>query len=174
MIYTLKKKISKQSNTRLQFKQSKINEEYIYHLYSLFENYCGSIPTNIKTFDSRPTKYKYYYSIKFNTYSLPCFNKFRELFYNTKGVKILPEEIEYNLTPRSLAYWIMDDGYNHINGFYICTESFTLSENIKLKKILKSKFNLDCGVHKNTNGYRLYIFRHSKDDLLLLIKQSLF
>ena len=166
-------KKSEQSNTRLQFKQSKKNEEYIYHLYTLFKDYCGSIPTNMKSFDIRPKKNKIYYSIKFNTYSLPCFNKFRKLFYNTKGIKILPEEIESILTPRSLAYWIMDDGYNNISCFYLCTESFTLSENLKLKKILKNKFNLDCGVHKNTNGYRLYIFSKSKDDLLLLIKPFL-
>ena len=90
----------------------------------------------MKSFDSRPKKNKIYYSIKFNTYSLPCFNKYRKLFYNTKGIKILPEEIESIITPRSLAYWIMDDGYNNISGFYLCTESFTLSENLKLKKKL--------------------------------------
>jgi hypothetical protein len=30
------------SNTRLHFKQSIINREYIEHLYSLFQDYCGS------------------------------------------------------------------------------------------------------------------------------------
>ena len=123
--------------TRILIRVNLKNKEYIYHLYTLFKDYCGSIPTNMKSFDSRPKKNKIYYSIKFNTYSLPCFNKFRKLFYNTKGIKILPEEIESILTPRSLAYWIMDDGYNNISGFYLCTESFTLSENLKLKKILK-------------------------------------
>ena len=43
------------------------NKEYIYHLYTLFKDYCGSIPTNMKSFDSRPKKNKIYYSIKFNT-----------------------------------------------------------------------------------------------------------
>lgn len=154
----------------MQFKQSKINEEYINHLYSIFENYCGSVPINLKSFDVRPEKNKYYSSVKFNTYSLPCFNKFRELFYNSEGHKILPDNLESILTPRGLAYWIMDDGYNSVNGFYICTESFTLSENQKLVNIFKNIFNLNCGVHKHTNGYRLYIFSSSKEDLLFLIK----
>jgi hypothetical protein len=67
----------------------------------------------------------------------------------------------------------MDDGYKSVNGFYFCTESFSLSENHKLKFILKNNFNLDCGVHKHTNGYRLYVFSSSKDNLLQLIKPYL-
>ena len=92
------------------------------------------------------------------------------MFYNSEGHKILPDNLESILTPRGLAYWIMDDGYNSVNGFYICTESFTLSENQKLVNIFKNIFNLNCGVHKHTNGYRLYIFSSSKEDLLFLIK----
>ena len=81
--------------------------------------------------------------------------------------------MEENLTARSLAFWIMDDGYKSGNGFYLCTESYNLEDNYKLKKILKNKFNLDCGVHKHTNGYRLYVFSGSKDKLLQLIKPYL-
>jgi hypothetical protein len=39
-----------------------------------------------------------------------------------------------------------------------------LIENEKLKKMLKEKFDLDCGIHKHTNGYRLYIFSSSKEN----------
>ena len=124
-------------------------------------------------FDKRPHKNKSYFSIKFNTYSLPCFNKFRLLFYNDKGVKFIPENLDSLLTTRGLAYWLMDDGYKSDNGFYFCTESYTLNENLKLVKILKNKFNLNCGVHKHTNGYRLYIFSSSKENLLQLIKPYL-
>ena len=67
----------------------------------------------------------------------------------------------------------MDDGYKSKNGFYLCTESFTLEENHKLSKILKNKFNLNCGIHKHTNGHRLYIFSTSKDNLQQLIQPYL-
>jgi hypothetical protein len=67
----------------------------------------------------------------------------------------------------------MDDGYKSNKGFYISTESFTLIENQTLVKILKNKFNLNCGVHKYTNGYRIYIFSISKKTLLDLIKPYL-
>ncbi len=67
----------------------------------------------------------------------------------------------------------MDDGYNTKSGFYLCTESYTLDENLKLSNLLKNKFNLDSGVHKHSNGHRLYIFSTSKDKLLEIVKPYL-
>jgi hypothetical protein len=64
----------------------------------------------------------------------------------------------------------MVDGYKSINGFYFCTEFYTLEDNYKLSEILKNKFNLECGIHKHTNGHRLYVFSSSKERLLELIK----
>lgn len=181
------------SNARLQFKQSIINKIYIEHLYSIFKEYCGSIPKELSYFDNRPNKNKMYNSIKFQTLSLPCFNKYKDLFYNDEGIKIIPKNLENLLTARSLAYWIMDDGYKsggislnptpsiqqgitdkgRTTGFYICTESFTFEEQKFLTLILKNKFNLECGIHKVTNGFRIYIFSSSKDNLLSLIKPYL-
>src|ERR1051325_5368072 len=73
-------------NTRLQFKQSTKNIEYINHIYSIFQDFCGSPPKIMSKFDKRPNKMKEYSAIKFQTLSLPCFNKYRELFYNSEGV----------------------------------------------------------------------------------------
>ena len=106
-------------------------------------------------FDFRANKNKLYSAIKFQTLSLSCFNIYRELFYNLKGTKILPVNIEQLITPKGLAYWFMDDGYKSGKGLYICTESFSLNENIILINILKNKFNLECNYHKVTNGYRI-------------------
>ena len=72
-----------------------------------------------------------------------CFNIFRDLFYNEKGCKIIPHNLEDLLTARGLAYWIMDDGYKFNKGFYICTESFNQKEHEMLINILKkNNFNL--------------------------------
>jgi len=97
-------KPSLKHNTRLQFKQSLINKDYIYHLYELFQQYCGSKPINLSGFDNRPTKMKTYHSVKFQTLSLPCFNIYRELFYNPEGIKIIPRNLESLLTEKGLAY----------------------------------------------------------------------
>ena len=161
------------SNTRLQFKQSVKNKVYIDHLYSIFKDYCNSEPKVTSSIDKRPGKKYLNISIKFLTQSLPCFNQFRELFYDESGTKFIPLNLEEIITPRSLAYWAMDDGYKSAKGFYYCTESYTLDDNYKLSQILKNRFNLDCGIHKHTNGHRLYVFSSSKDILLELVKPYL-
>lgn len=91
-------------NTRLQFKQSLINKQYIYHMYDLFKEYCGTKPLSMSRYDNRPDKNKTYNAVKFQTLSLPCFNVHRELFYNNKGVKVLPFNIYSLLTVKRLAY----------------------------------------------------------------------
>ena len=161
------------SNTRLQFKQSVKNKAYIEHLYSIFKDYCNSEPKITSSIDNRIGKKEFNVSIKFWTQSLPCFNEFRNLFYDDSGKKFIPLNLDKIITARSLAYWAMDDGYKSVNGFYFCTESYTLEDNHKLSLILKNQFNLDCGIHKHTNGHRLYVFGNSKDLLLDLVKPHL-
>jgi hypothetical protein len=165
-------KISLRSNTRLKFKQSykKKNKDYIDHLYSLFELYCGSKPKAMSYFDSRPSKNKIYNSRRFSTLSLPCFNKFRELFYNSSNIKFIPCNLDKLLTAKDLSYWLMDDGYKSGKGFYICTDSYSLEDHKILVNVLKTNFNLECGIHTYTNGYRLYVFSSSKDQLLKIVK----
>ena len=92
-----------QGSARLQFKQSTVNSIYIEHLYSIFKEFCGTSPKVMSYFDSRPNKNKIYNSIKFQTLSLPCFNKYKELFYN-ENIKIIPLNLEELLTARGLAF----------------------------------------------------------------------
>ena len=161
------------SNTRLHFKQSKINKDYVDHLYSLFKEYCGSEPNVMSSFDSREGKQKVYTSIKFQTLSLPCFNYYREIFYNKEGTKIVPENLENILTAKGLAYWVMDDGFKSNEAFYIATESFTQSEHEIIVKTLKNKFSLNCSYHKTTNGLRTYFYKDSTIKLYKLIEPFL-
>ena len=93
-----------QGSARLQFKQSTVNSIYIEHLYSIFKELCGTSPKVMSYFDSRPNKNKIYNSIKFQTLSLPCFNKYKTLFYNSEGIKIIPDDLENLLTAKGLAY----------------------------------------------------------------------
>jgi hypothetical protein len=53
------------SNTRLQFKQSIVNKNYIDHLYSLFKDYCNSEPKTTISLDTRKGKKLENISIKF-------------------------------------------------------------------------------------------------------------
>jgi hypothetical protein len=166
-------KKNNKSNTRLQFKQSTKNTEYINHLYELFKDYCGTPPKIISYFDNRENKMQEYSAIKFQTFSLPCFNKYKELFYNSEGIKILPGNLEDLLTTKGLAYWIMDDGYKAGKGFYLCTESYSFIEHQLIVKIFKNKFDLNSSVHKTTNGNRIYIKSDSIKKLIELVKPHL-
>jgi hypothetical protein len=89
------------SNANLQFWQGIVNAEYLMHLYSLFESYCGSAP---KVYTRHSGKANVY----FNTLTSPVFTEFNSLFY-LDGVKHVPANIGELLTARSLAYWAMDD-----------------------------------------------------------------
>jgi hypothetical protein len=53
--------------------------------------------------------------VRFHTYSLPCFNELRDLFY-VENKKVIPSNIGDLLTLEGLCYWICDDGYWNGNG----------------------------------------------------------
>jgi len=97
-------KPSLKHNARLQFKQSTINTLYITHLYELLIGFCGSPPIWLSYFDKRVNKLKVYTSLKLQTLSLPCFNTYRDLFYNEFGIKFVPINISDHFTAVSLAY----------------------------------------------------------------------
>jgi len=84
----------------------------------------GYTPQSRTILDKRTNKS--YSSISFTTIQLPCFNEYRNLFYNL-DVKIVPENIYDLLTPRGLAYWISDDGSKHNTGLHLSVYGFSLS-----------------------------------------------
>ena len=75
-------------------------------------------------------KGKKYYSLEFRTRYLPCFNELHGFFYKNK-VKVVPDNIYDLLTPIALAHWIMGDGAIRNKGLILCTDSFTLQDNVK-------------------------------------------
>jgi len=100
---------------------------------------------------------------------LPCFNVFKNLFYNL-NVKIVPQNIYELLTPRGLAFWIMDDGSRQGDGLHISVYAFSNKDIDKLMFTLQNKFNLKCSIHYNRDKKpRIYIFKESMDNLKSLI-----
>lgn len=135
-------------NARLIFKQGIVHKDYINHLFNLFSTYSNmEAPKHHEYLDKRTSKT--YTSVVFNTYSLPCFNYYHDLFY-VNGVKRIPDNIGELLTPIGLAYWAMDDGTKRSNQFIFCTDSYTLSEVELLILVLKNNFDLNCTCQKVT------------------------
>lgn len=113
---------------------------------------------------------KKYSAISFTTMQLPCFNEYRDMFYNL-NVKVVPENIYDLLTPRGLAFWIMDDGSRQGSGLHISVYGFSNTDVDKLMFTLQDKFNIKCSIHYNRDKKpRIYIFKESMDTLITLVK----
>lgn len=92
-------------NSRLVYAQTAVkHKEYFDYVFSFFIPFCAKDykPQFRLVVDNR-TK-KTYSAISFTTMQLPCFNEYRELFYNLDRKKIVPENIRELLTPRGLAF----------------------------------------------------------------------
>ena len=146
------------------------HKEYFDYVFSFFSSFCVKdyIPQSKIVRDNR-TK-KIYSAISFTTMQLPCFNEFKEMFYEL-NVKIIPNNIYELLTARSLAFWLMDDGSKHGDGLHISVYSFNKADVDKLMFTLQDKFNLKCSIHYNRdNRPRIYVFKESMDHLITLVK----
>ena len=96
------------------------------------------------------------------------------LFYDN-GKKIIKDELLNYLTPRSLAFWIMDDGSSgkNQNKVYIRlhTECFSEEENIKLQNMLRAGFGIRSKVCKfNRNNKEYCYLSINKENTLKLSK----
>jgi hypothetical protein len=92
------------SNSRFMYSQTAVkHKEYFNHVYNIFKLYCveGATPKTKIILDKRTNKKSS--SISFATMQLPCFNWFKEIFYDL-NVKIVPNDIYNLLTPRGLAF----------------------------------------------------------------------
>ena len=63
----------------------------------------------------------------------------------------------------------MDDGTFKNPGVRIATNCFTKEEVELLAKVLNTKFNIKSNLHKNNEGYQLYIFKESMNLLKELV-----
>ena len=98
------------TNSRFIYGQSSLRKQhlnYFYHVFNLFKPFTSKdfLPKS-RTFVDKKSN-NTYSSISFATLTLPCFNYYRNLFYNKDNKKIVPLNINQLLTPRGLAYWII-------------------------------------------------------------------
>lgn len=164
-------KRSSTGNARLMYAQTAVaHKTYFQYVYSFFQSFCAKdyITQTRVSRDKRTNKI--YSSISFTTMQLPCFNVFRELFY-VSNVKTVPTNIYETLTPKGLAFWMMDDGSKQGKGLHISVYAFSNEDVDKLMFVLQDKFNLKCSIHYNRdNKPRIFIFKESMDDLITLVK----
>jgi len=126
------------------------------------------------------------YSFCFRTITHDFLYKMRDIFYqqiNGKYIKIIPHNMETLINEKVLAIWFMDDGYtdwgyrneykkypNSLPQCEISSESFSLNDNMRLKTILKSKYDLDTNIHfkDDKNKLKPYIRLSGKSSVQLI------
>nr|AGJ98072.1 LAGLIDADG endonuclease [Glomus sp. DAOM 240422] len=95
--------VSKIGGHRLTIRHSMSQHDYLLHLHNLFEAFVVKPLYISSNFDKRTGQT--YHWCNLHTLSFFCFASYRDLFYNEKGVKIIPANIGELLTPVGLAYW---------------------------------------------------------------------
>jgi len=108
-------------------------------------------------------------AIDFSTKTHSVFNYYRNLFYKN-GRKVVTQQILNQLNPRSLAFWICDDGsYDDTQGYVIlCTNSYSLGEHKLMKEFFNKRFKLDLTIGLRDGRY--YYLRFKKNDSEKLIE----
>lgn len=129
------------------------------------------------------SKYDYMLHTTFGDYEysrvnikVPDKNLFEKnnIFFDDNHKKIISDYVLNNINRFGLLLWFLDDGQFYVSTKnhrtkrfgYLNTQSFTYEENNKIKKMFKSRFDIDLGIHintastpteKNKRYYRLYI-----------------
>lgn len=132
-------------NARLGFKQSfPANYKYFWYVFNLLSHYNKSLPYISSSVKDGVRSF----GLQMQTRALPIFTELRYLFY-VDGIKIIPDfEIIYNLlTPEALAHWIAGDGTRHYKSIILCTDSYSISDVVKLMNVLIIKYDLECTLH---------------------------
>jgi hypothetical protein len=166
---TIASKTSK--NARLGFKQSLNHASYVLYVFNILSHYCSSSPS--RTTGIRAGKP--FFGLQFFSRSLPCFTELHSLFYSS-GVKIIPDNIYELLTPVALAHLIMGDGGFKSKGIYLCTDSYSIQDVVKLINVLILRYDLKCTLHvsgSGRRGHRVYISRSSVGKVVETVKPHL-
>lgn len=156
--------------TRLQMKQAERSKEYIWWLFNEFKDICKSEPKQ------RKDNNQWFFGTRY----LDELTILRNIFYDTNGKKIVPDDIENLLSdPLTLAIWYMDDGTldwrpkDHF-AFSLTINCFSVEESQKLSQALLKNFNIYSSIQnplcRGKRYPKLYIGKHGRENFLNLIQ----
>lgn len=117
-------------------------------------------------YDKRTKKTYVSYDVRTlsNINLLPIYNE----LYKT-GEKQVTREYAKKLTPRSLAFWFMDDGYHHENTFILCTDSFNEESCDILCNTIYENFGITYRKMKHGKNFRLRLIFDDRKKFIELI-----
>ena len=153
------------------FEQSIKKSDYLNYLHEMVTKE-GLIVGSIKKYSRNDLRYnKINESLYFKSENTEALRTLADSFLTEDNKKIIPANIGDQLTPRGLAFWIMDDGQQvKKGGVTLCTDSYSSAEVQILKDVLKANFNLDTSSHRkkgveSTIYERIYIKKDSLETI---------
>lgn len=147
---------------RLKIEQSADHEAYVRHLRSVLGDWVLTGPRrrNKTSRVGTPTV-----SWAFNTVSHGALRFYAQQFY-LLGRKQVPRLIHRWLTPRSLAYWFMDDGSmksSQSKAVIFNTQGFERPDVERLISVLASHFQLAAKLRRQRDGFQIFVSGTSFD-----------
>lgn len=157
---------SRNMNARLGFAQSGVNSMYVWYVFMILSPYCSSyLVHRIRKYEGKLT-----YRLHFFTRALSGFTELHYLFYPSE-VKLTQKNIYSLLTPVALAHIVMGDGVAKKHGLILCTDSYTISDIVRLMNVLIIKYRLDCTLRYHTSTQpRIYIKEGSMSILRNIVR----
>ena len=153
---------------RLKVEHSYKQKDYVDWLYKEFRNWVRSKPKIRKVNVWGKLRKNY----RFSTYGHEILGGFRKRFYKGKK-KIVPNDLEKDITFLGLAVWYMDDGSiksaRH-KGIFLNTQGFEESSVMKLQTVLKNKFGIVSTTRKDKGGKQIYLGGESGEKFIALIE----
>lgn len=136
-------------------------KDYVFWKYEKLKRWVATPPWREERIYHKDKNRKTF-SWRFQTLSNSVFSDLYNTFYENRK-KIIPENIGELLksSPLTLAVWLMDDGNKNHQAVFLNTQSFSLSEQQKLCKVLYDiyGFHVTLNKHSKSNGVELYRIR---------------
>lgn len=101
-----------------------------------------------------------YPCVQFVTRTNAAFSRWRQRFYRGRR-KVVPVDIDRDLSPLALAVWLMDDGAADYAGLTFQTHSFTRAETNRLAAVLRREYGLSTTVRANRGSWIVYVVAES-------------
>lgn len=153
---------------RLGLSQSLSHFKYVWFVFKALSHYCDRFPV----IRERKRGTKTHWCVDVVTRALPCFSEIYTLFYVNKK-KVIPNNIYELLTPVAFAHLIMGDGGFKSKGIFLCTDSYSIQDVVRLMNVLIIRYDLKCTLHRSNEDYRIYISRKSVGKVVEIVKPHL-
>lgn len=153
---------------RLKIEHSFKQKDYVDWLYREFKNWVRTKPK----YKLKKVWGKIHKNYGFCTYSHRLLGNFQKDFYRNK-IKVVPNNLQKEITPLSLAIWFMDDGSiksSKHKGIFLNTQSFSKKDVKKLQDILKSKFGIKTTTRKDGMHEQIYLGGNFGEEFIKIIR----